>query len=104
LPANIQYNRRACQRREKAALNKPVALTDVCGEVANITKNPLTIVLLCWIGVTVIPKELTNLIHQLDPRIGAEFWFSHLLHVEFLKIIRNMRQATRQRRNNGQWG
>jgi len=41
-------------------------------EVSDITKNPLTIGLLCAICVVVISKDLSNLVHQFEIRIGTE--------------------------------
>ncbi len=41
-------------------------------EVSDITKNPLTIGLLCAICVMVISKDLSNLVHQFEIRIGTE--------------------------------
>lgn len=41
-------------------------------EVVDITKNPLTIGLLCAISVVVISKDLSNLVHQFEIRIGTE--------------------------------
>ena len=41
----------------------------------DITKNPLTIGLLRAIGIMVITKDLSNLVHQFDLGIWAELGF-----------------------------
>jgi len=44
-------------------------------EVVDITKNSLTIGLLCAISVVVISKDLADVVHSLEIRIWAELRF-----------------------------
>jgi hypothetical protein len=51
-------------------------------EVADITKYPLTIGLFRAIGVVVVSKDLSNLVHQFEILIWAELRL--IFHVLFL--------------------
>ena len=56
-------------------------------EVVDITKYPLTIGLLCAIGVAVVPEDLSNLVHAFEIRIRIWVELRFIFHVRCHNIV-----------------